>query len=223
MDNNFILNNPDTIWNLPIPVFCIDIVIFTYYKWKLCVVLNQKEIDWAIKYILPGWIMKSWCTLDENFFAILDRKTWIWEIFRQQIHVFWDPWYDPRWHSVSLSYLSLIEEEEFLKNADFTKIKLIEFDELSNIEIGYNFKHKEIIDHAKFHLVRRMEFTWIAKHLMKSNFTFNSLHKLYESVFWYDIDIRNFKKKMLYGKLISETWETDKSNSKKPAMLYKFS
>ncbi|EKE29354.1 MAG: hypothetical protein ACD_2C00186G0004 [uncultured bacterium (gcode 4)] len=223
MEKELFLNKKyESIWELPIPVFCIDIVIFTYYNWKLCVVLNQKDIDWEMKYILPWWIMRSWFTLDDNFLSILNRKTWIDSIFCQQIHVFWDPWYDHRWHTVSLSYLSLIESELLLKSADFTKIRLLEFDELVNIQIWYNFKHKSIIEHAKYHLIKRLEYTWIAKHLIGPHFTFNSLHLLYEGIYWSKIDIRNFKKKMLSMKIISETWETDKTNSKKPAMLYSF-
>ncbi|EKE26012.1 MAG: hypothetical protein ACD_4C00473G0001, partial [uncultured bacterium (gcode 4)] len=211
----------DDIWNLPIPVFCIDIVIFTYYKWKLCV-MDKKNLDWKIKYIIPWWIMKSWYTLEDNFNSILKKETWIDNIFKQQIHVFWDPWHDKRWHSVSLSFLSLIPEEELLKSIDFTKSNLIEYDDLNNIDIWYSFEHKKIIEHAKYHLIKRMEFSSIAKHMIKEKFTFNFLHELYEEVYSEKIDIRNFKKKLLYMKLISEVWETDKSNSKKPAKVYRF-
>jgi hypothetical protein len=45
----------DGIFKLPVPIISIDVVLFTIFKGKLCLILDIKEdVDKSIKYILPG-------------------------------------------------------------------------------------------------------------------------------------------------------------------------
>ena len=205
---------------LSIPVLAIDIVIFTIFNWKLCVVMTtrNKEPE-KDKFILPGWVVKSWFDLEENFDDILLRKTWIRWIYKEQLYSFGNKNRDPRWHIVSIAYYALVDKDNFLKDADFTKIQLIEYEKLDSTNIW--FDHKEIIEYAKKRLNWKMEYTNIAKNILPTKFSLSLLQNVYEIILWNPLDKRNFRKKILSLGILAETWELQKARSNM-AKLYEF-
>ncbi len=211
------------IFDLPIPLVSIDIVIFTIYNWKLCVLLDIKwdEKLW-IKYILPWWIINKWVSVDDNFEEILEKRTWLKNLYRHQFWIFWDLNRDPRWQVISLWYISLVCSERLKAEADFSKVRIIELDNIDEIEIWFHFDHKWIIENAKRRLDFLLDHTNIVINILPSKFTLSQIHKAYETILWTEIDKRNFLKKILYINLVKETWELDKSSSKRPARLYEF-
>jgi hypothetical protein len=55
MNSAYNNNYPNEIFSYSTPILAMDIVIFTIYKSKLCVVLRMMEDeDKKIKYVLPG-------------------------------------------------------------------------------------------------------------------------------------------------------------------------
>lgn len=209
------------IFDLSIPVVAIDIVIFTIYKDKLSVVLTTRLKDpekW--KYIIPGWIARRWFSLEENFDAILLNKTWIKNIYKEQLYTFWDPKRDSRGHIISISYYALVNKDSFLENVDFTRVNIVEYSKLNTIKLG--FDHKKIIEYAKQRLNYKLEYTNIAKNILPKNFTFYQLQNVYEVVLWEKLDKRNFRKKINSLKIIKEIWKMDKTSSNRPAKLYEF-
>lgn len=211
----------ENIFWLSIPVLALDIVIFTIYHDKLCVVLTTRNNDPEKgKLIIPWWVMKSWFSLEENFDDILLRKTWIKWIYKEQLYSFWDPDRDSRWHIVSIAYYAIVDKESFLKDADFTKIKLVEYNNLKNADIW--FDHRWIIDYAKKRLNWKLEYTNIAKNILPLKFTLTQLQNTYETILWTPVDKRNFRKKILALKILNETWDFEKVRSNM-ARLYEFS
>ena len=210
----------ENIFWLSIPVLAQDIVIFTIYSDKLCVVMTTRTHEpekWRL--ILPWWIVKSGFSLEDNFDDILLRKTWIKWIYKEQLYSFGDPKRDSRWHIVSIAYYALVDKDRFLKDADFTKIQLVEYDKLNSAEIW--FDHKYIIEYAKKRLNWKLEYTNIAKDILAKKFTLTQFQKVYETILWSSIDKRNFRKKILSLGIIKETWEFEKVRSNM-ARLYEF-
>ncbi|EKE27693.1 MAG: hypothetical protein ACD_3C00169G0003 [uncultured bacterium (gcode 4)] len=211
----------DNIFWLSIPALALDIVIFTIFNEKLCVVMTTrpKEPEKG-KLILPGWVVKSGYSLEDNFDDILLRKTGIKWIYKEQLYSFGKPDRDERWHIVSIAYYALVDKDSFMKDADFTKIQLVEYDKIEDLEIG--FDHKEILEYAKQRLNWKLEYTNIAKNILPSSFTLTQLQKIYEIMLWQALDKRNFRKKILALKIVKETWELEKVRSNM-AKLYEFS
>lgn len=205
---------------LSIPVLAIDIVIFTIYHDKLCVVMTTRDKEPEKgKLIIPGWVMKSGYSLEENFDDILLRKTWIKGIYKEQLYSFGDAFRDPRWHIVSIAYYAIVDKDSFLLDADFTKIQLVEYDKLQSTDIG--FDHKGIIEYAKKRLNWKLEYTNIAKNILPVKFTLTQLQNIYETILGSPVDKRNFRKKILSIWLLKETWELEKVRSNM-ARLYEF-
>ncbi|MCK9272434.1 hypothetical protein M0P65_02705 [Candidatus Gracilibacteria bacterium] len=211
----------ENIFGLSIPVLALDIVIFTIFNDKLCVVLTTrpKEPEKG-KLILPGGVIKSGFSLEENFDDILLRKTGIDGVYKEQLYSFGESDRDPRGHIVSIAYYALVDKDQFLKDADFTKIQLVEYDKLGEVELG--FDHKSIIEYAKKRLNWKLEYTTIAKNILPIKFTLTQLQKAYEIILGYDIDKRNFRKKIISLKILKETGDLEKVRSNM-AKLYEFS
>ncbi len=221
-------NNFSNIWdpNLSIPIPAIDIVIFTIYQNEICVVLLKQELDWVNNYILPGWIVAKWYSLEENFDNILERKTWIKWVYKEQLYTFWNPDRDKRWHTISIAYFALVWMDNFLKNVDLTKVAIVKYKDINENNIWFKEKkvgsdHLDIIKYAKQRLKWKLEYTNIAKDMLPKTFRMSQLQEVYEIVLWEKIDKRNFWKKIFKLNMIEETWELDKSTNR-PAKLYKF-
>ncbi len=210
------------IWNhdFTIPIPALDIVIFTIYRWEVCVVLLKRD-DWQCNtvYALPWWIVTSWFSLEENFDSILERKTWITWVYKEQIYTFWDPKRDNRWHTLSIVYLALIWVDRFLNQVDFTKVEIVKYSDIDNIKLW--FDHLDIIKYTKQRLRWKMEYTNIAKDILKEEFRISQLQEVYEIVLWKKFDKRNFQKKIFKLNMIKETWNIDKTTNR-PAKLYSF-
>lgn len=209
------------IWGLSIPVLALDIVIFTIYRGKLSVVVTKrmKEPDEG-KYILPGGIVRSGMSLEENFDDILIRKTGITGVYKEQLYTFGEPTRDTRGHIISVSYYALVRDDLFQNNADFSKIHLIEYDTMRPSDIG--FDHYTIIQYAKQRLTYKLEYTNITSNILQESFTLTELQTVYETILGKDIDKRNFRKKILSLNIIRETGESAQRGSNRPAKLYEF-
>jgi len=218
-------NKQTDIWNqnLSIPIPTLDIVIFTLYRWELCVVLLKNENN---EYTLPGWIISSWYSLEENFDNILDRKTWITWVYKEQLYTFWDLNRDKRWHTISISYYALVWVDNFLSVVDFTKVEIVKYTDLDtkqiwNIETKIGYDHERIIHYANQRLKWKLEYTNIAKDILASSFRLSQLQWVYETILNKELDKRNFLKKVNKLWLIKETGKLDKSTNR-PAKLYEF-
>lgn len=209
------------IFNLSIPVAALDIVIFTVYKEKLCVALivNPTEPQKG-KYMLPGGIVRSGLSLEENFDSILEKKTGIKNVYKEQLYTFWDTHRDTRGHVISIAYYALVRQEELLKTLDFTKSSLVPYDEVKNLDFA--FCHDEILAYAKQRLDWKISYTNVIGNILPKRFTLSMMQASYESILGKELDKRNFRKKILSLDVLEETNEYDKSFSNRPAKLYEF-
>ena len=214
-------NKQFDIWSkeLTIPILALDIVIFTIYNNELCIVVSKVNWKNSIGYSIPGWIVAKWYSLEQNFDDILKRKTWITWVYKEQLYTFWNTDRDPRWHVVAVCYYALVSVDSFLTKVDFTKVDILKFSDLENLNILYD--HKSIINYAKQRLEWKLEYTNIAKEILPKHFKMSSLQKVYEIITGKAYDKRNFQKKIFSLNIISETWEFDRT-SNRPAKLYKF-
>ncbi|MDD3793511.1 MAG: NUDIX hydrolase [Candidatus Gracilibacteria bacterium] len=221
-------NNFSDIWNpnLSIPIPAIDIVIFTIYQNEVCVVLLKQELDGKNNYILPGGIVAKGYSLEENFDNILERKTGIRGVYKEQLYTFGNPDRDKRGHTISITYFALVGMDNFLKNVDLTKVAIVRYSDINENNVGFKDKkigtdHFEIIKYAKQRLKWKLEYTNIAKDMLPKKFRMSQLQEIYEIVLGEKIDKRNFGKKIFKLNMIEETGELDKSTNR-PAKLYRF-
>lgn len=215
-------NKQTDIWSsdLTIPVLALDVVIFTIYKWELCVLVTKREEFWVHGYSLPGSIVSKWFTLEENFDEMLKRKTGITWVYKEQLYTFWDNvWRDPRGHVIALAYYALVKAENFLSQVDFTQVDIVTVEQAQKLKLFY--EHDKILDYALERLKGKLWYTDIVKELLPESFRISQMQKMYEIILGRKLDKRNFQKKIFSLKIITETGFKDTSTNR-PAKLYKF-
>lgn len=212
----------DDIFHLSIPVLAVDIVLFTLYKDKLCVVLVPWRNEWTHgKLTLPGGIIGRNETLEEAADRILYRDTNIKNVYKEQLYTFSGKDRDDRWDVISCSYYTLVGARNFLSQIDLTKVVLMPYSQVSRETVAYD--HSDIIQYAYQRLKWKMEYTNVVKSILPERFTLRELQEVYETIFDKTFDKRNFRKKVLSLGMLVETPEYDTENSKRPAKLHTFS
>lgn len=215
-------NQQFDIWNseLTIPILALDIVIFTIYKNELCVLVTKREENGVHGYSLPGSIVSKGYTLEENFDEMLKRKTGITWVYKEQLYTFGDNVNrDPRGHVIAIAYYALVKAEDFLTQVDFTQVDIVTVEQAQSLDLFY--QHDEILEYALKRLKGKLWYTDIVKNLLPEKFRISQMQKMYEVILGRKLDKRNFQKKIFSLKIISETWELDRSTNR-PAKLYKF-
>ena len=210
------------IWSpeMTIPILALDVVIFTIYKWELCVLVTKREEFWKHGYSLPGSIVSKGYTLDENFDEVLKRKTGITGVYKEQLRTFWDKIdRDPRGHVIALAYYALVKAENFLTQVDFTQVDIVTIKQFRELKVFY--QHDEIVEYALERLKSKLWYTDIVKELLPNTFRISEMQKIYEIILCKDIDKRNFQKKIFSLKIITDTGQKD-TTTNRPAKLYKF-
>lgn len=215
----------ENIFGLSIPVLALDIVIFTIYRDEFSVLMVDRDHEPDMgKFVLPGSIVKSGYSLEENFDDILNRRTEIKAseagVYKEQLYAFGAPSRDTRGHIVSISYYALVEAGDLLKNADMSKVRIVPVSSLTEKNVA--FDHLSIIRYALSRVRAKFEYTDVAKNLLPSEFGLSELQKTYETVMGKELDKRNFRKKILSLGILKETGNLDKSKSKRPSKQYAF-
>lgn len=80
-----------------------------------------------------------------------------------------------------------------------------------------------VLEYAIVRLRAKLGYTNIAFHLVPSTFTLSELQHVYESILGQQMDKRNFRRRMIASGILTNTNETRREGSHRPAMLYRFS
>lgn len=210
------------IWSdkLTIPILALSIVIFTIYKWELCVITTRRKEKQESGYALPVWLVKKWFSLGDNFDMILKEKTWITWVYKEQLYTFWDDVHqDPNGHVIAIAYFALVKIDDVLDQIDFEKVDIVTIQKQTEMKLFY--KHEEVIHLALEKLKKRLGFTDIVKNFLPEECRITQIQNIYEIILGREIDNRNFRKKIFSLKIIEETGEKDTSTNR-PAKLYRF-
>ncbi len=199
----------------------VDGIIFTLHEGSLKILLIQRLIEpyrgmWA----LPGGFVLDHETLDEAVAREIEEETSVTKAYLEQLYTFSTIDRDPRSRVVTCAYMALMRHEDMLIHAwsDAHDAQLFDIKHVPPLA----FDHQEIVNYALQRIRYKLAYTNAAQYLLPQQFTLTELHHLYEVVLDKDIDIRNFKKKVLKLKILAETGERVIRGVHRPAMLYRF-
>jgi 8-oxo-dGTP diphosphatase len=204
------------ITKLPIALVASDICVFGIFENRLCVyVIDAATEFYAGKKCLPGALIQLDEMADDTIKRVIKEKTNLQykNIFTEQLYTFSKIDRDRRSRVVSVSYIGLYAGE---KLAGFVALDTISFKSF------FAYDHAEIAQVALDRLRGKLEYTSIIQKLIPKTFTFSDLQKSYEVVLGYELDKRNFRKKIESLELIEETGEYKKEGRMRPAKIYTF-
>jgi len=196
--------------------------IFTVEKGVIKVLLVKRNNEpFKNKWSLVGGALYNNETLKEGIEREIKEKTGIENINIYFSNVFSEVKRSPVKRMIAISYIGIIDSHKVsilkktLKTTDADWFKISEIPDLA-------YDHNEIIKEGIKTLKKEIVTTDILKSLFPNGFTIPEIHKTYETILGYELDRRNFRKKILSLGLITDTNKVINFEGKKPAKLYKF-
>lgn len=171
---------------------------------------------------LPGGLIKPNETAENSAKRQIETKTGIStsKLHLEQLYTFSRIDRDRRGRVVAVAYLGLVpwdslteEERKGTKEtwwAPVNKTKKLAYD------------HDEMLEMALQRLRSRVRYTTVLSKLMPKEFTLTELENAYETVLGTDLDKRNFRKKILKLKVVTEAAGRRTGGRFRPAQLYRF-
>jgi len=206
-------------YKYPHPSVTTDCVIFGFDGTQLNVLLIERGIEpykgcWA----LPGGFVR----MNESADVCAKRELWeetgIKTASLRQFHTFSAPDRDPRERVITIAYYALVRLSEVRGGDDAAKAQWFPIDQVPRLA----FDHDLILHYAKKALQRDIYFEPVGFELLQETFTMTQLQHLYEAILGVKFDRRNFYKKMLREKLLTEHDAAEEPTSRRNAILYSF-
>jgi len=224
------------------PGFSIDCVIFSFYKKKLCILLNKFDISkyWQ----LPGGFMLKSESSDDAAKRILADRTGLKDIYLKQFYLFSDPertkmdqnieylendahkgenveeagkWFLQRF--ISLGYYAFVKYDEVQLVS--VKEDTAKWFSINNLPPLYS-DHNNIIK-TSLEMIRSMlSILPVGYELLPEKFTMSDLRKIYETFSGSSFDRRNFQRKVLATGILVQLDEPGNSSPYNPPILYSF-
>lgn len=222
--------------------FSVDCVIFSFYKNKLKVLLNNFEN--ANYWQLPGGFMFKTETAEDAAHRILKARTGLNNVFMRQFHLFSDidrtkmdenvkfieldsernsnqedteKWFLQRF--ISLGYHAFIryENAKLISN----KMDTAKWFNVDELPLLYS-DHNRIVNKSLETIRENITLLPIGQQLLPEKFTMTEFRKIYEIILDKPIDRRNFQKKALSSEVVVQLDEVKNTSTYNPPILYSF-
>ncbi|GAA0981713.1 NUDIX hydrolase [Nocardiopsis tropica] len=188
-------------WQPPSVLLTVDLVILTLRSSALHVLLIERGIDpYKGELALPGGFIAD---AGEDVFdaacrelreeANLDAT----ELHLEQLGAYGTPGRDPRGRIVSVAYLAIapgLPEPE--AGTDASAASWLPVEEFSQGRRQLAFDHRQILDDGLERARSKIEHTSLAAAFCDESFTIAELQRVYEAVWGFELDPRNFYRKV---------------------------
>lgn len=183
--------------------------------------IKRKNNPYKDKWALVGGALYNNEEIDKGVKREIFEKTGILDIDIYFDSIFSKVDRSPLMRMIALSYVGIANNNKMEILKDTLKTSNADWFSIDNIpELAYD--HNEILKSSIEKLKILIDSTNILKVLFSDVFTIPELQSVYETILGYNLDRRNFRKKLIVGNLIEDTGKYKNYNGKKPAKLYKF-
>lgn len=203
--------------------FTADCVIFGFHEGEMKVLLVERnEYPYKGWFALPGFFVAQTETIDDAVQRILYEYTGLRGIYMEQLYTFGDLKRHPQGRVITVAYYAMLrlQDNKALKpNSNYVRQAV--WHPLNDLpELA--FDHINIIKKSIDKIRGRLKYRPIAFELLPQKFTLTQLQQVYEAIWGYKLDKRNFRKKMLKYDILKELGEKQKGVPYRAAKLYKF-
>lgn len=197
----------------------VDCIIFGFDGEALKLLLIKRGFEpQKNKWSLMGGFVQGDESFETAAARILNKLTGLEGVYMEQLFAFGEPARDPVERTVSITYFSLIDINQYkLQLSDEYHAEWITLDKLPDLI----FDHSEMVKMAKEKLRYKAAIHPILFELLPLKFTIPQLQLLYEAVYDTTFDKRNFSRKVLSTGLLIKQKDKDRLSSKRGAFYFK--
>lgn len=204
-----------------ISAISVDNVIFAFEDKRLRVLLVERTVKpYEGKWALPGDMVHANEDLDTSANRVLRELTGLEGVYLEQVASFGNPARHPTGRVVTVAYYSLVRERNHPVSPKgwARRARYFDIDDLPALA----FDHADILQGCLERLRERVRTRPLGFELLPQTFSLSDLQALYESILGYQLDKRNFRKKILAMGVVEDTGELQENVSHRPAKLYRF-
>jgi len=223
-----------------IPNISVDCVVFGFNPEEklLKLLLIERKLEALEPYDinindfkLTGFHVEKSETLEEAASRVMRDLTGLENIYKKQFKIFGDPNrinkpHDLLWmksqnldaRSLTVAFSFLIPENAINLEGKMFNPKWFPINNLPKMA----FDHDQIAGEAYLDLKKKALHDPMVFELLAEKFTLNELQDLYETILGFELDSRNFRRKVLTKKYIVKLTEKRVGQTKKPSQLFSF-
>ena len=168
---------------------------------------------------LMGGFVSTDENLDDAAKRIVAQLTGLNDVYMEQLYTFGDINRDSGGRIISVAYFSLIKinehDSKLVKGHGASWVSLSQLPTLI-------FDHNQMVQKALRKLRIRARTQPIGFELLPQKFTIPQIQRLYEAIYQFPFDKRNFRRKLLAMDLLEKLDEKEKATSRKGAFYYCF-
>lgn len=216
----------------PRPSLTVDPVIFGFDAEDATPVLRVlliKRADNPFKgmWAIPGGFVEvsdngnQGESIDDAARRELEEETGIKVAYLEQLYTFGTPGRDPRGRVISVAYMALVRQQDYVVTAGSDAAEAHWFAVEDALDHGkLAFDHRDILKLAVQRLQGKVRYAPIGFNLLPSKFTLKELQRFYEVILMRYIDKANFRKRILAMNILAEAGVQD--TKYRASKLYRF-
>lgn len=196
----------------------VDCVIFGYDDKELKVLLIQSDLEeFAGLPSLLGDLIKPDEDLEAASYRILKERTGLDDVYLEQVQAFGSIERHPSGRVITIAYYSLIDIKHHKLQLSHNDLHWHPVHEIRKMA----FDHKMILDTCLQRLQQQVMEHPVIFNLLPEKFSLRELQELYQAILGFELDRRNFRKKITIKDWLVDIDEMENDVPHRPGKLYK--
>lgn len=196
----------------------VDCVIFGYDEKELKVLLIKSDLEeFSGLYSLPGDLVRPDEDLDSASYRILKERTGMDDVYLEQVHTFGALDRHPSGRVITITYYSLVDISHHKLQLSHNELHWHPVKEIKKLA----FDHKLILDTCLNRLQQQVMEYPVIFNLLPEKFSLRQLQDVYEAILGFELDRRNFRKKISIKGWLADLNEMETDVPHRPGKLYR--
>lgn len=196
----------------------VDCVLFGYDEKELKVLLIKSDLEeFSGLYSLLGDLVKPEEDLETASYRILKERTGMDDVYLEQVQAFGSTERHPSGRVITIAYYSLIDIKHHKLQLSHNELHWHPVKEIKKLA----FDHKIILDSCLNRLQEQVMEHPVIFNLLPEKFSLRELQELYQAILGFELDRRNFRKKISVKEWLMDINEMENDVPHRPGKLYK--
>lgn len=196
----------------------VDCVIFGYEDKELKVLLIKSDLEeFAGLPSLLGDLIRPDEDLETASYRILKDRTGLDDVYLEQVQTFGSLDRHPSGRVITITYYSLIDIKHHRLKLSHNELNWHPVSEIKKMA----FDHKLILDTCLIRLQEQVMEHPVIFNLLPEKFSLRELQELYQAILGFELDRRNFRKKISIKDWLLDIDEMENDVPHRPGKLYK--
>jgi 8-oxo-dGTP diphosphatase len=196
----------------------VDCVIFGYDQKTLRVLLIKSDLkEFEGLYSLLGDLVRPDEHMEEAPYRVLRERTGLHDVYLEQVQTFGNIGRHPSGRVITTAYYSLVNIKSHKLQLTANELHWHSVDKIDRLA----FDHKLILDSCLQRLREKVLEHPVIFNLLPEKFSLRELQDLYEAILGFELDRRNFRKRITLKNWLVDLNEMEEDVPHRPGKLYK--